>query len=468
MNIIFIASEVHPFIKTGGLGDVCGALPLALEKIGMNVSVFLPKYGSIKLSSFERVDQNCVKTVIGRNVSVYFIEHQDYFENRSGVYGEHDRDYPDNLERFKFFCLETLRVISALNLPVDILHCHDWQAALVPVYFKEMSQPHLKAGKVKTIMTIHNMAFQGVFPAEKYGTLSLPAQHFGVKGFEFYGQINLLKAGLIWSDHVTTVSPRYAKEIQTKEFGCGLEGILKDRPQPVSGILNGLDYDYWNPRADELIAQKLQDSPEEFKAANKAHLQKQMHFDLSVGTIVFGFVARLSNQKGVDMILNELDVLMRENVQIVIQGTGSPDYHRRLMEKVAQYPRKLAVCLRFDEPLAHQIFAGSDFFLMPSSFEPCGLGQMIALRYGTIPIVYRTGGLADTVTSFKDDPRKANGFVFDRYQAEDFHAAIHEAQKTFRNPQLMGPLVQRAMDMDYSWAHSAQDYQRMYAWLLSV
>jgi len=470
MNVIFITSEAHPFVKTGGLGEVCGALPLALEKIGVNVSIFLPKYGAIQWPfAVEKIDERCSRVKIGNNIPVYLIEHQDYFGRRPGLYGEDHRDYPDNLERFQYFCCETLEVISRLNLPVDILHGHDWQSALMPLYGRELFKNHPNASKIKTVLTVHNLAFQGVFPAEKYATLGLDQKFFSVNGFEFYSQINLLKGGLLFSDEITTVSPRYAQEIQTKEFGCGLQDVLKSRGKAIRGILNGLDYDFWNPQTDPLIPAHGTDNADgNFKKANKIHLQNILHLDASAETAIFGFVARLSHQKGVDLILDAVDELMRKNIQVVIQGIGDSDYHRRLMEKARQYPGRLAVHLHFDEPMAHKVYAGSDFFMMPSTFEPCGLGQMIALRYGSLPIVFRTGGLADTVIPVRDNAGKANGFVFDHYRKTDFLKTIDESLKIYKNRSLMDSMVQRAMAEDFSWTHSAQEYKRMYEWLLSA
>ena len=467
MNIIFITSEAYPFIKTGGLGDVCGALPLALEKLGLNVSIFLPKYGSIKFQdSPEIVDENCSRVKIGKNISVYLIEHADFFASRSGVYGENDRDYPDNLERFQYFCSETLKVMDRLNLPVDILHCHDWQSALIPVYWKELFRNHPRAKQIKTVMTIHNLAFQGVFPSEKYVTLGLDRHLFTVDGFEFYNQVNLLKAGLLWSDQITTVSPRYAWEIQTKEFGCGLQDILQKHGESIRGILNGLDYDWWNPRTDAFLDENYFGNIRKFKSQNKMHLQKLLHLNVSSETPLVGFVARLSHQKGLDLILDTIDDLMKKDCQLVIQGTGSPDYHRRLMEKAAQYSENLSVCLRFDESLAHQIYAGSDFFIMPSTFEPCGLGQMIALRYGSLPIVFKTGGLADTVVSSRDNADLSTGFVFDQYRKIDFLVAVEEAIAVYKKTHELDAMIERAMSTDFSWTQSAQEYKRMYEWLL--
>lgn len=469
MHIAFCSSEVFPFAKTGGLADVSGALPLALEKLGIQISIFLPRYKTVDEQNIplEQVHRRASKSRLGRNVDVYLIE-KDHFFNREGFYGDEEGDYPDNLERFQYFCTEILDLFKELNLAVDIVHCHDWQTALIPVYLKEKyaNDPFYK--RIKSLLTIHNLAYQGIFPAEEFSKLELPRELFVRERFEFYGQMNLLKAGIADSDAVSTVSPRYAQEILTEEFGCGLDGVLRSRKGVVAGILNGLDETLWDPQTDPWIAAKYSaKNIGQGKSQNKAQLQKKLNLPAGSHVPIFSFVGRLAHQKGLDLILEALERLLAMDLQIIVQGLGGKEYKEALKTFAEQNPWKMAVCFEFDEPTAHQIYAGSDFFLMPSQFEPCGLSQMISMHYGTIPVVFRTGGLADTVSDYDAEAATGNGFVFEKYSLEDFMAAMQRAVENFAQEGQFHRLRENALRCRFLWDESAREYQKLYQCLLS-
>ncbi|MCK5259789.1 MAG: glycogen synthase GlgA [Candidatus Omnitrophica bacterium] len=463
MKVVFCSSEVFPFAKSGGLGDVCGSLPLALSKIGIEVAIVMPGYGCVGKSGYpmEQVTETVSRTKLGDNIQVHFIEHEDYF-GRDGLYGYASGDYPDNIDRFGFYCDQVLRLLKQIDFQPDVIHCHDWQTALIPVYIKEKYGEDAFYARTKTIMTIHNLAFQGVFPRVQYPKLDVEGS-FAAQSFEFYDQINLLKAGIIYSDKVTTVSPQYAKEIQTKQFGCGLEGILGARYDGVTGILNGLDHDIWNPRTDDIIAaQYSADDFDDAKLTNKMQLQKELYLDVRDDVPLLGFVGRLSHQKGLDLIIATLEDLVKMDVQMVFLGLGNGHYQEKLKQMAALYSDNIAVCFDFNEPLSHQIYAGSDLFLMPSQFEPCGLSQMISLYYGTIPVVFKTGGLADTVKPFGPLNKDGNGFVFTDHSNAAYLKVIQKAIKVFRNEKEFHRLRSNAFRCDFSWEKSACVYQEIY------
>ncbi|HOW34885.1 MAG TPA: glycogen synthase GlgA [Candidatus Omnitrophota bacterium] len=468
MRILFCSSEVGPFAQTGGLGDVCGTLPLALEKRGIEVSIMLPLYKCVDRERFNlnNLGGGIFKTKIGRNIEVYFVEN-DALYGRDGLYGDKSGDYEDNLDRFAYYCRKGLAFIKENNLKFDIIHCHDWQAALIPAYLKSLyrNDPFFK--DVKSILTIHNLAFQGLFEKEEYPKLGLPEELYGINGFEFYELVNLLKGGIAFSDMVTTVSKRYAKEIQTYEFGCGLEGVLKQQKTPVVGILNGIDYALWDPKTDSSIAKKYSPENIEDKAANKIRLQQISKLPLRADVTLFGFVGRLSTQKGLDLVIKSITKIAKLDVQMVFLGTGDERYRRILEEIAYMYPKKIASFLEFNERIAHQIYAGSDVFLMPSTYEPCGLSQMISLKYGTIPLVFKTGGLADTIVSFDGPKNKGNGFVFEDYKKEALIKTIQLAMKIHKDKKQFRKLIQRAFKCDFSWDKSAKEYEELYQKCLS-
>lgn len=457
MKILLAASEVVPFAKTGGLADVTGALPLALEGLGQEVIVVMPAYKVVHSSqfTFHSISADIEVTKIGKNIQVYLIKNDDYF-NRDGLYGDKNGDYKDNLDRFSFYCKKTLELLKALNFKADIIHCHDWQSALIPVYLRALyaDDPFFKG--IKTVLTVHNIGYQGLFPREEFSKLGLNWSLFSMQGLEFYGKVNILKGGMIFSDIVNTVSPTYSKEIETKEFGYGLEGVLNQRRNSVFGVLNGLDYSIWNPENDKFLAKNYSAKNLEDKYINKEELQKICNLPAKKDIPLFGIVSRLAEQKGFDLLSQAVNKICKMDLQLVILGTGDLKYHTILEEIAKKYPKVISLHLKFDDALAHKIYAGSDIFLMPSKYEPCGLGQMISLRYGTIPLVFKTGGLADTVT-------EDNGFVFDAYKKEALIKAIQKAIIAFGNKGKWKELILRAMRCNFSWAESARKYLELYA-----
>ncbi|MBI2123616.1 MAG: glycogen synthase [Armatimonadetes bacterium] len=448
MKIACIASEVDPFAKTGGLADVAAALPRALPQLGHDVRIIMPLYRQVDRKTCDLHPMHLgVAVAFGPRVMTaqlwqgmlpktkiptYFIDCPLLFD-RDGLYQVQGKDFPDNLERFSLFSQAALRALPLVNWRPDVVHCHDWQSALAVVHLKHgaIAREPFFSG-LPTVLTIHNLAYQGLFLKEQWWLTQLPESLFGIDGLEFYGQINCLKGGLVSADQLTTVSPTYAREIQTNAFGCGLEGVLGLRAGDLRGILNGIDSEEWNPSTDpHLAAAYSADSP-----------QRKV-------------TQRLADQKGIDIVVQAMETLMQLPVQIVILGTGDPAYHRQFEVLAKRFPEKLAVNLTFNNALAHQIEAGADAFLMPSRFEPCGLNQMYSMRYGTVPIVKRVGGLADTVTD-------ANGFIFEDHTAEALVAAITQTLVAFANPARWRQLMQTGMRADFSWTRSASDYLRVY------
>lgn len=469
MRIVMCASEVVPFAKTGGLADVTGALPLALEEIDQDVVMVMPHYKAIQNSKFSRqksrdpdnmsgkiqnLKEHISYSTIGKDIKVYFIKNEKYF-NRDGLYADKGTDYSDNLERFSYYCKRTLDLLKEINFKPDIIHLHDWQTALIAVYLKTLYANDAFFKFTKTVLTIHNLGYQGLFSKEEFPKLGLDWNLFNIEGLEFYGKINILKGGLIFCDIINTVSPTYSKEIQTKEFGFGLEGVLSKRKGSVFGILNGLDYSVWNPSTDKFIAKNYTLETLEDKSKNKEDLQKLCNLTQRPDIPLFGIVSRLAEQKGFDILAKAMEEICKMNLQLVILGTGDLKYHLLLEEMAKRYPRVISVHLKFDDPLAHKIYAGSDIFLMPSRYEPCGLGQMISLRYGTIPLVFKTGGLADTVSN-------ENGFIFEHYSKEDLIKTIEKAIKTYKDKEEWLKLKTRAMRCNFSWEAEAKKYLELY------
>ncbi len=456
MKIAICAAEVVPFAKTGGLADVCGALPLALEEQNQEVIIIMPRYKAIQDSKFTitRLKDDISYSVIGKNIKVYFIENDKYFF-RDSLYVDKFGDYKDNLERFSYFCKRALSLLKEINYKADVIHIHDWQASLVPVYLKNLYKSDAFYQDMRTILTIHNIGYQGLFPKEEFPKLGLAWSLFGIEGLEFYGKINFLKAGMEFSDIINTVSPTYSKEIQTKEFGFGLEGVLGKRRNSLFGILNGLDYNIWNPQTDKFIAKNFSVKDITNKSKDKEDLQKFCKLPVKKNIPLLGMVSRLVQHKGFDILSVGIEKICKMDLQIVILGTGDLKYHQFLTKIMKKYPKVISLHLKFDDPLAHKIYAGSDIFLMPSQYEPCGLGQLISLRYGTIPLVFKTGGLADTVN-------KDNGFVFDKYSKEELIKTIDAAIKAFQDKLAWNQLVQRALECDFSWGKSAKQYIKLY------
>jgi starch synthase len=456
MKIVLCSSEVVPFAKTGGLADVAGALPIALEELGHEVIIAMPRYKEIQESRFkiQRAGKDVSYSILGRGIKVYFIENDKYF-NRDGLYGDKKGDHKDNLERFSYYCKRTLELLKEINFSADVIHCNDWQTCLIPVYLKALYSMDAFYKNIKTILTIHNIGYQGLFPKEEFPKLGLDWSLFNIKALEYYNQINLLKGGMVFSDLLNTVSTAYSQEIQTKEFGFGLEGVLAERKESLFGILNGLDYSLWNPAQDELIAAKYSVRNIEDKYKNKRDLQKICGLPLKEDLPLLGIVSRLAEQKGFDILAEGIEKICKMDLQLVILGTGEEKYHLILEKIVKKYPKVISLHLKFDNTLAHKIYAGSDIFLMPSKYEPCGLGQLISFAYGTLPLVFKTGGLADTVTA-------DNGFVFDKYSKGDLIKTVGKAVTAFANKKKWTALMVKGMGYNFSWKESAKSYIKLY------
>jgi starch synthase len=474
MHIAFAASECVPFSKTGGLADVVGALPKALAAAGHQVSVFLPRYRQTKLADPQTVvasvtipfdDHYRFCSILSGGsqggVRYYFVEYPPYFD-REAIYGGAAGDYPDNAERFALFSRAVLEATKILGVP-HIFHCHDWQTALIPVllHTQYATDPAFRA--VATVFTIHNMGYQGLFSPDTLPLLTLPWDLFTISKMEFFGQVNFLKGALVYADFVTTVSRRYAQEIQTTEFGFGLDGVLHDRAATVAGILNGVDYDEWSPQADKYISAKY--SPEDLSGKTKCRQDLLNTFGLTSADSklpVIGLVSRFASQKGFDLITQIIDRLMREDLLIIGIGSGDKKYEEMFTRLNKQYPKKIAVKIAYDNVLAHKIEAGSDMFLMPSQYEPCGLNQIYSLKYGTVPVVRATGGLDDTIESWDGRTGKGTGFKFSEFSGEVLLLTIKHALLAFRDQTSWQTLMRNGMKKDFSWTASAKEYIRIY------
>lgn len=477
MKILIASPESVPFAKTGGLADVVGALPKFLKKRKQDIRLIIPKYKKIDPEKFglepvikgllvpigEKMEiANIWQTKLDRTIPVYFVENDKYFA-RDELYRTPAGDYPDNAERFIFFSRACLEAVKALAFQPEIIHCHDWQVGLIPAYLKTLYRIDGFFHRTRTIFTIHNIAYQGLFPKETLSLAGFSWLDFTPEKLEYYDQVNFLKAGIVCSDIVTTVSPTYAKEIQSSnEFGRGLEGILKRRSTDLYGITNGIDYKEWDPVKDKYIAVRYTKKTVEKKKICQTELGKIVGLQTKENTPLFGMISRLDSLKGLDILTEALPTLMKENLQLVILGLGDQEYHDLLKTEAKKYPAKISLQIKFDNVLAHQIYAGCNFFLMPSRFEPCGLTQMIAMRYGTIPIVHRTGGLADTVENFSVKTVKGNGFVFDKYNSQNLITAVKEALAIYAESKLWTQLVQNAMNSDFSWNKAVGEYLKIY------
>lgn len=458
-----------------------GALPRVLLKLGCEVAVVLPKYRNIAPEKYKlRVAVKDMRVPMGMgemsadilatrlgdtHASVYFIQNDRYFE-RDGFYGTAEGDYHDNAERFAFFSRAILEMPKALKWQPDVIHLNDWQTGLAAAYLKTLYKDDPAYAGTKALFTIHNIAYQGLFPKYVLPMTGIGWEEFTPDKLEFYDQVNYLKAGLVYSDALNTVSERYAQEIQTDEFGHGLQGVLKSRSSVLHGIINGIDYDEWNPATDREIPAQYTVKNHEKKVESKKKLLSEMGLEFKSNVPVVGLVSRLADQKGLDLIAEVIESFLSLDVQFVLLGTGEPRYHALFEDLKKRFPAKLAAALRFDHRLSKMIYAGSDLFLMPSRFEPCGLGQMIAMKYGTIPLVRRTGGLADTVENLSPDGKKGTGFVFDNYRGDELLFTIKRAVEAFHQPKLWKALVQRAMKQDFSWDVSAGRYLELYREML--
>ena len=478
MKIAMLSSEIAPFAKTGGLADVLGTLSVALEKRGHEISLIMPAYRCVLNGPFA-LDETGMQLAVplgasvgeasvlearlGQNVSVYLVRADRYFD-RDFLYGTPYGDYPDNAERFAFFSRAALEILR--RHPVEIVHCHDWQTALGIVFLKAQGSRYPEVASVKTVLTAHNLGFQGIFRESHWPLLNLDRSYFSPQHLEFYGNINFLKGGLIFADKITTVSPTYAQEIMSAGQGFGLQGILRQRAPDVTGILNGVDYSEWNPETDPFIARRYSENDLAGKRICKDKLQGSLGLPVKSAVPLFGMVSRLTSQKGFDLVQKIFDQIMERELQLVLLGSGELRYEDFFATAAARFPEKFAVRMGFDEALAHRIEAGADIFLMPSLYEPCGLNQMFSLKYGTIPIVRAIGGLKDTVIDYDAEPGKGTGFVFDRYEPNALWESIERALRVFTENRSWTALIHRAMRMDFSWDRSAQAYSNLYEQLL--
>ena len=475
MEVIFVASEMVPFATTGGLGDVLGSLPREIAKLGHRVSVFLPKYKKIsqKKLTLDLVGKD-IQVPLGsemesanifsyrsNELNVYFIEHSEYFD-RDELYGTPMGDYPDNDRRFTFFDRAVIESLKKLKIKPDVIHCHDWQTGLIPVYLKTLYQADPFFKKTKTVFTIHNLAYQGNFPPDSVPITGLSWDEFKFDRLEFYGKISFLKGGLIYSDVLTTVSERYAQEIQSPGFGCGLEAVLARRKNSLFGIMNGINPEEWNPEKDLMIEAHFSAKNLNGKKTCKDALQKENHLKVDSEIPVFGFIGRLVDQKGLDILVPAVEEMAKQNWQLVVLGTGDEEFHKTLRVLHKRHPEHVGLNITFDFKMAKRIYSGCDFFLTPSRFEPCGLGPMFALRFGTIPIVRETGGLADSIHEFNPKTGEGNGFIFPGYKTEDLLVAMKRAVHIFRDSKLMPKLIKNAMACDFSWETSAKRYVQLY------
>jgi starch synthase len=475
MKIAFFASEVMPYAKTGGLADVAGALPKFLSRLGAEVKLFMPFYRQLgeKSLPLKRVlDKKALDWPDGQGTysvlehqaegfSSYFIEQDEYFD-RDHLYGTPAGDYPDNGERFAFYARASLDALKAFDFPPSVIHAHDWQAAAALAYlkFRYGDDPFFR--NTKSLLTIHNLAYQGLFPEDILARVDLPPSLFDSKSLEFFGKVNYLKGGILYSTAVNTVSPRYAEEIQTPEFGCGLDGLLRERSSVLHGILNGVDYTNWDPETDPLIPENFDRGHLHGKVACRKELLKLFGLSLGGDFPVAGMVTRLASQKGLDILCDALEEIIDRGIAIIILGTGDRKIQDFLVQAQERFPTHLGVKIAFDEKIAHLIYAGSDLFLIPSRYEPCGLTQMYSLKYGTVPVVRATGGLDDTIEEFDPERMKGNGFKFKDPSPEALIAALERGLKAYRQQESWAALVRNAMQSDFSWDRSAKEYFKLY------
>jgi starch synthase len=474
-TVLFIASECAPFAKTGGLGEVVGALPRALHLLGVDVRVVMPLYAGMPWRQLEPLEgvlsvpmwfgtaQARVRLArLPRSeVPVYFLEHHRYYD-RPHLYGPPEGAYPDNLERFSFLSRGALELAKALGWYPDVVHAHDWQTALAPVYVDtvEWGQPLHRSA---TVYSIHNLAYQGVFDGGALFVSGLGWEHYHAREFEHFGTVNLMKAALYRSTLVSTVSPTYAREIQTGAYGCGLDGVIAERGADLVGILNGIDAEEWNPASDAHLAAPFDDADLAGKAACKAALQTEAGLPVRPEVPVIALIGRLIPQKGVDVLAHALDRILDWDVQLVLLGNGEPEAERFFLARAQARSDRFRAWASFDDARAHRIQAGADFFLMPSRFEPCGLSQLYAMRYGTLPIVRATGGLVDTVASYDERTGAGTGFVFHDLRPDTIADVVGWAIATwYQRPEQIARMRRRAMRQDFSWERAAREYQRLY------
>lgn len=476
MRILLASSEVHPFSKSGGLADMVAALAKALGRAGHQVGLVTPLYSGIleRFPGIQRfdwwIDLPLGATRVQASVwilqpslglTIYFIDHPPFYA-RAGLYGDATKDYPDNAQRFIFYSKCVVQLARYLPWQPEIVHAHDWQVGLVPLLMlhQRLADGWLRAPR--SVFTIHNLAYQGNFPRAAYDFTNLPLDYFNPNGLEFYGYMSCMKAAIVYSDLITTVSPRYAREITTEEFGCGLDAILRQRQNSLVGILNGVDYDEWNTDDNPYLPYPYSVRRLTGKTKTKAELQAEFGLPVRANVPLFASITRLAEQKGVDIQLGALEEMLSADMQFILLGSGSPAFETAYRALQKRYPSKVSVRIGFNNVLAHHIEAGADFFLMPSHYEPCGLNQMYSLRYGTIPIVRVTGGLDDSVVDVSESVERANGIKFKDYSVRALAKAIRKALVLFEHKELLQRYRRNGMKADFSWDRTAEEYVRVY------
>jgi starch synthase len=477
LQILFATPEAVPFAKTGGLADVAGALPKSLHALGCEIKLFIPYYRMVKESGFphqylgeeievpigdEKLKADIYLGHLGQDIPVYFIGREEFFD-REYLYSTSKGDYFDNAERFIFFSKAILIFCQRMGFSPDIIHHHEWQTGLIPAYLKSIYQNDPLFSHTAAVFTIHNIAYQGIFKKEKFWLTGLPSEMYNPEGIEFWERINFMKAGIVYADTVNTVSKKYSEEIQSPEYGYGLEGILRKRRGSLSGILNGVDYEDWDPSRDPHLIARYDSEKISGKKECKKDLLREFHLPSSLENIpLLGMISRLADQKGFDLLMEILDGLFALDIGFVLLGTGEQKYHDLFNQVAHKYPQKAGIRIAYDDRLAHKIEAGADFFLMPSKYEPCGLNQIYSLKYGTVPVVRATGGLDDTIAQYDPATKKGNGFKFTRYDAKEFLNTIKMAIGFYSQPEHWRQLLQNAMTADFSWERSAEAYLQLY------
>jgi starch synthase len=477
LHVLFVTPEAVPFAKTGGLADVAGALPRYLKALGCHLTIVMPYYRMVKESGLplRHVGQeieipmgddilraDLYQSQMNQDIPVYFIGRDEFFD-RENLYSTSRGDYFDNAERFIFFSKAAILLCQLLPFSPDVIHHHEWQTGLIPAYLRSIYQSNPLFFHTAIVFTIHNIAYQGIFKKEKFRLTGLPMEIYNPEGVEFWERINFMKAGIVYADIINTVSQKYSEEIQSSEYGYGLDGILRKRKEDLYGILNGVDYQDWDPSRDPHLISRYNPQNLSGKRECKKDLLKELDLPPSLeNSPLLGMVSRLADQKGFDLLAEILEELFTLDIGFVLLGTGEQKYHDLFTQMTRKYPQKAAVRIAYDDPLAHKIEAGSDFFLMPSKYEPCGLNQIYSLKYGTIPIVRATGGLDDTIVDYDPATGKGNGFKFNRYDAQEFLGQIKVAIGFYSQPKHWKQLVQNAMAEDFSWQRSASSYLQLY------
>ena len=477
LRVLFLSPEVAPFAKTGGLADVAGSLPKAFKGMGCDIRVAMPYYRMVKKGNFKVtvLFEDVEITLFGQtlkddvfssgadgSIPLYLINKDEYFD-REYLYGTPKGDYLDNVERFVYFSRMAFLLCKMLDFQPHVFHCNDWQTGLIPAYLRTIYKEDPFFSGTCSVFTIHNIAYQGIFDEKKLKITGLPREVYHPGGIEYWGKINFLKAGIVFSDIINTVSHTYSREIQTPEFGHGLEGALGDRSDHLYGILNGADYGEWNPKTDPFIAANYDENDLSGKAKCKEDLLSEFNLPSSLNKLpILAVISRLADQKGLDLLAKSMADLMKMDLGFILLGTGDERYHRLFRRIAKDYPKKAGIKIAYDNTLAHKIEAGADLFLMPSRYEPCGLNQMYSLKYGTVPLVRATGGLDDTIQGYNPKTGKGTGFKFQRYSPRDFLDTVRKALAVYRDRENWKRLMIRGMKVDFSWHRAAREYMNLY------